>query len=150
MPAVTSGPLLKLPSPGALGKARPTHLPPFKAEQDGTGRGNKGRIRSCARRTGASLPGVNDSSHDTKRAVSSRDGPIFVSLMICRAGLRGRAPFSCGKKRALPLKLPLPPKTAHGKARSTRLPSFRAKNARRRSGNRNVTRRRAPYHTPAV
>ena len=47
--------------------------------------------------------------------------------MICRAGLRGRAPFSCGKKRALPLKLPLPPKTAHGKARSTRLPSFRTK-----------------------
>lgn len=76
MPAVTSGPLLKLPSPNALGKA-PTHLPPFKAEQHGTGRGNKGRIRSCARRTGASLPGVNDSSHDTKRAVSSGDGPFL-------------------------------------------------------------------------
>ena len=60
-------------------------------------------------------------------AVSSRDGPVFVSLMIWLAGLRGRAPFSCGQKRALPLKLPLPPKTAHGKARSTRLPSFRAK-----------------------
>lgn len=76
MPAVTSGPLLKLP-PDALGKARPTHLPPFKAEQHGTGRGNKGRIRSCARRTGASLPGVNDSSRDTKRAVSSGDGPFL-------------------------------------------------------------------------
>ena len=54
--------------------------------------------------------------------------------MICRAGLRGRAPFSCGKKRALPLKLPLPPKTAHGKARSTRLPSFRTK--KRKAGKR--------------
>ena len=64
------------PLPNALGKA-PTHLPPFKAEQHGTGRGNKGRIRSCARRTGASLPGVNDSSHDTKRAVSSGDGPFL-------------------------------------------------------------------------
>ena len=74
-------------------------------------------------------------------AVSSRDGPVFVSLMIWLAGLRGRAPFSCGKKRALPLKLPLPPKTAHGKARSTRLPSFRTKKARRGSDNRNVARR---------
>lgn len=42
-------------------------LPPFKAEREGTGRGNKSRLRSCARRTGASLPGVNDSSLDTER-----------------------------------------------------------------------------------
>lgn len=55
--------------------------------------------------------------------------PFFLFAdHVWLAGLRGRAPFSCGKKRALPLKLPLPPKTAHGKARSTRLPLFRQKN----------------------
>lgn len=80
-------------------------------------------------------------------AVSSRDGPVFVSLMIWRAGLRGRAPFSCGKKRALPLKLPLPPKTAHGKARSSRLPPFRAK--RHKAGKRQQKyRRRVPPYRP--
>ena len=62
--------------------------------------------------------------------------------------LRGRAPFSCGKKRALPLKLPLPPKTAHGKARSTRLPLFRAKNTRRGSDNRNAARRMSAIPAP--
>ena len=67
--------------------------------------------------------------------------------MIWRAGLRGRAPFSCGKKRPLPLKLPLPPKTAHGKARSSRLPPFRAK--RHKAGKRQQKyRRRVPPYRP--
>ena len=82
-------------------------------------------------------------------AVSSGDGPGFVVLItLGQTDLRGRAPFSCGKKRALPLKLPLPLKTAHGKARSTRLPSFRAKNARRGSDNRTVARRGAAIPAP--
>ena len=69
--------------------------------------------------------------------------PFFLFAdHVWLAGLRGRAPFSCGKKRALPLKLPLPPKTAHGKARSTRLPLFRQK-TRRGNDNRDVARRGA-------
>ena len=77
--------------------------------------------------------------------------PFFLFAdHVWLAGLRGRAPFSCGKKRALPLKLPLPPKTAHGKARSTRLPSFRTKKARRGSDNRNVARRVSAIPAPPV
>ena len=74
-------------------------------------------------------------------AVSSRDGPVFVSLMIWLAGLRGRAAFSCGKKRALPLKLPLPPKPLMGRRAPRAFLRSGQKNARRRSDNRNVARR---------
>lgn len=146
MPAVTSGPLLKLPPRRSWEGAHAPSSVQSRAAWDGA-RQQRPHSELCpphrclASRRQRQLP-----RYETGRLFRRR--PVFVSLMICRAGLRGRAPFSCGKKRALPLKLPLPPKTAHGKARSTRLPSFRTKKARRGSDNRNVARRVSAIPAP--
>ena len=147
MPAVTSGPLLKLPPRRSWeGAAHAPSSVQSRAAWDGA-RQQRPHSELCpphrclASRRQRQLP-----RYETGRLFRRR--PVFVSLMICRAGLRGRAPFSCGKKRALPLKLPLPPKTAHGKARSTRLPLFRAKNTRRGSDNRNAARRMSAIPAP--
>ena len=130
MPAVTSGPSPQTPpSQTLMGRRAPrASSVQSRAGRDGA-RQKKPHSELCpphrclASRRQRQLPRyeTGPSLHET--------APFFLFAdHVWLAGLRGRAPFSCGKKRALPLKLPLPPKTAHGKARSTRLPLFRQKN----------------------
>lgn len=135
MPAVTSGPLLKLPSPTLLERRGPRTFLRSKQSNMGRGAATKAAFGAVP---AAPVPRFPAST----TAPTIRNGPslqetarfCFIGNLAGHVILRGRAPFSCGKKRALPLKLPLPPKTAHGKARSTRLPSSRTK--KRKAGKR--------------